>query len=141
MTWTAMRQRCINPTHTIYHKYGGRGIRVCDEWACSFQAFLNDMGPRPEGTTIDRFPDKNGNYEPSNCRWATAKEQRENTRRKDASISEENRRFVISPDHKLLLSSTDPLDRILLFEAFDVAELSKNQDEQALNEFAALSIL
>lgn len=61
-----------------YAIYGGRGVVVCERWRASFQNFLADMGERPEGMTIDRYPDKDGNYEPSNCRWATLKEQPNN---------------------------------------------------------------
>lgn len=80
-TWTGMRRRCENPRHKKFYFYGGRGIRVCSRWQ-SFKTFLSDVGPRPsEKHSLDRFPDKNGNYEPSNCRWATQKEQCRNTRR------------------------------------------------------------
>jgi hypothetical protein len=80
--WTEMIQRCENPRHKRYADWGGRGIRVCDRWRHSFTSFLEDMGPRPVGYSIDRFPDNDGNYEPGNCRWATAKQQNENRRRR-----------------------------------------------------------
>ena len=64
----------------MYANYGGRGITVCDRWLNSFENFLADMGECPEGLSIDRFPDNDGNYEPRNCRWATAKEQQRNRR-------------------------------------------------------------
>jgi hypothetical protein len=87
-TWNCMKIRCLNPKHTRYPDYGGRGITVCDRWIESFAAFLADMGERPEGMTIDRYPNKNGNYEPGNTRWATPKQQRANRRnvRTDAAI-------------------------------------------------------
>ena len=69
-----MLDRCYNPNNPEYARYGGNGVRVCEQWQV-FQGFLNDMGERPAGTSIDRFPDKDGNYEPSNCRWATPHEQ------------------------------------------------------------------
>lgn len=77
--WCSMRYRCTRPSTINYPLYGGRGITVCDRWS-SFEAFLADMGHAPDGQSIDRYPDKDGNYEPSNCRWATHVEQNRNMR-------------------------------------------------------------
>lgn len=76
-SWCAMRKRCQNEGANNYDIYGGRGIKVCDRWQ-KFENFLADMGERPTAKTLDRYPNKDGNYEPSNCRWATWIEQAQN---------------------------------------------------------------
>lgn len=82
-TWLNMRDRCRNENNPGYINYGGRGIIVCSRWD-SFSNFFSDMGRCPPGLTIDRI-NNDGNYEPSNCHWATSKEQSNNQRRrKDA---------------------------------------------------------
>lgn len=76
--WSGMKDRCQNPNHKDFHRYGGRGIRVCDAWLMSFAAFFRDMGPRPNRSyTIERC-DNDGNYTPGNCKWATIVEQNRN---------------------------------------------------------------
>lgn len=78
-SWCAAKMRCTCPTNDRWESYGGRGIKMCDRWVNSFENFYADMGNRPEGTTLDRI-DNNGDYEPSNCRWATSMQQMSNTR-------------------------------------------------------------
>jgi hypothetical protein len=75
--WQTMRDRCNNSNNARFHRYGGRGITVCDRWH-EFDNFYADMGDAPHGTSLDRI-DTDGNYEPSNCRWATPKQQSNNT--------------------------------------------------------------
>lgn len=77
--WVQMKWRCRSPKSPMYHHYGGRGIAVCERWL-NFENFLADMGEPPKGMSLDRI-NNDGNYEPSNCRWATQKDQCNNTRR------------------------------------------------------------
>ena len=80
--WHSMKQRCTNPNHAAWANYGGRGIRVCDEWLDSFEAFLVHVGPKPHPRlTFDRI-NNDGNYEPGNVRWATWSQQNSNQRRR-----------------------------------------------------------
>lgn len=79
-SWMSMKARCLDSDHDSYKWYGGRGITICDRWLASFEAFLADMGARPSlKHSIDRI-NNDGNYEPGNCRWATANEQAQNQR-------------------------------------------------------------
>lgn len=84
--WTGMNERCERASHKDFFNYGGRGITVCDRWRDDFWAFVADMGDRPEGMSLDRIDNDRG-YEPNNCRWATASEQRLNQRRTNTSES------------------------------------------------------
>lgn len=77
-TWVGIKNRCHNSNNPRYKNYGARGIIVCVEWRNSFEQFFKDMGKRPQGTSIDRI-NNDGNYEPSNCRWATKRQQSLNT--------------------------------------------------------------
>ena len=79
--WVDMKRRCFNKDYVQFKDYGGRGISVCPSWSDSFENFLADMGAAPAGLSLDRI-DNDGDYEPSNCRWATRLQQARNKRRK-----------------------------------------------------------
>jgi len=92
--WTNMWSRCTTPSSTGFHNYGGRAIRVCERWS-DFNNFLTDMGMRPSPRhSIDRI-DVNGNYEPTNCRWAEAKQQGRN-RRQQHYVTIQNRQMTLA---------------------------------------------
>lgn len=77
-TWCSIKQRCTNPKTKNYHRYGGRGINICNEWLNSFECFLKDMGSRPKGHSIDRIDNEKG-YFKENCRWVTFEQNCNNT--------------------------------------------------------------
>lgn len=76
-SWAAMKTRCTNPNGNRWQWYGGAGITICDEWMTSFAQFYADMGPRPDGHSLDRIEGSQGYY-PGNCRWATKSQQQRN---------------------------------------------------------------
>lgn len=86
ITYASMKHRCMDKNNI---NYGGRGVKVCDRWLESFENFYEDMGDRPDGCTLDRI-DVNGNYEPSNCRWADNTTQLINQRHKSRKTKHKN---------------------------------------------------
>jgi hypothetical protein len=79
-SWLGMKNRCLNSKDKFFNIYGGRGIKICDNWINSFDNFISDMGIKPKSNfSLDRI-NVDGNYEPSNCRWASPKEQANNRR-------------------------------------------------------------
>ena len=92
-SWVSMTSRCSNPGDPNWEMYGGRGIQVCERWM-SFESFLSDLGKRPTSTSIDRI-DSNGNYEPTNCRWATPEVQ-SNNKRNNRFVDFEGQRLTIA---------------------------------------------
>lgn len=119
--WNAMKQRCYNSRATGFKHYGGRGIVVCSEWRDSFKTFLSNMGLKPSSEySLDRI-DCNGNYEPSNCRWTTRREQNVNQR------------------HILKLHGTDCLGKFYEFAGISRAAVWKRMRQGMSREEAVLS--
>lgn len=104
-SWKHMKMRCRNPNDIYFRNYGGRGITVCDRWNNSFEAFVSDMGKRPEGYTLDRI-DVNGSYCPENCRWATKSDQ-DNNRRSTLKVSVKGVEMPLKQASKLLAFNYD----------------------------------
>lgn len=102
-TWCTMIARCHRPNATNYYNYGAKGISVCKRWRENFWDFIKDVGERPHGHSLDRFPNIKGDYKPSNVRWATAKQQQETVVRK----SQVGR--VMSKDHRAKMSKSAEL--------------------------------
>jgi hypothetical protein len=96
--WTDMRRRCYQPQRPDYHRYGGRGIKVCDRWRDSFENFFADMGPRPEGKTLERR-ENDGDYGPDNCCWESRREQLRNMRT--------NRRIAVFGETMTLVEASE----------------------------------
>lgn len=113
LVWESMRTRCNLPSASNYQYYGGRGIRVCERWD-SYQNFLADMGERPAGKTLDRWPNKDGHYELGNCRWATKREQRANQReyRRAPRLTREQREKIRADAQTLSLADFVRLYRV-----------------------------
>lgn len=94
MTWARMRDRCNNPNSALYHRYGARGIKVCERWD-NFRYFVSDMGPKPDvHHSIERI-DNDGGYDPFNCIWAMP-EQQQNNKRNCRYITHEGRKLTVA---------------------------------------------
>lgn len=124
-SWMQMKQRCYNSKSDQYYCYGARGIVVCQRWLDSFENFLKDMGNKPERSyTIDRI-DVNGNYEPSNCRWATSIEQANNRR---------DNKWIIYKGKKYTISNFARLFKVKVGTVF--ADLRRGlAEEQIINKY------
>ncbi len=128
--WAGMKGRCQNPKSPNYDLYGGRGIKVCEEWSNSFENFLADMGKRPSPQySLDRI-DTNGNYEPGNCRWATRTMQNRNQNiRKDNTSGVRGVRWT---EHKERWTALIGVNRgIVILGHFETKEEAKKAREQA----------
>lgn len=92
-SWSSMKLRCLNKNHIAYHRYGGRGIDICDRWN-DFAEFLKDMGSRPAGCSLDRI-DNNKGYYPDNCKWSSKREQANNTMQ-NVNVEYKGSKYTIS---------------------------------------------
>lgn len=111
-TYRSMIDRCYNPNTPGYAYWGGRGITVCPQWLEGYAAFKRDMGTRPKGKTLDRYPNNDGNYEPGNCRWATPSEQGRNTRATRYLTIQGVTKPLIEWSEEFSVCSTTILDRL-----------------------------
>jgi hypothetical protein len=110
--WAALKYRCLNPNSSKWKNYGGRGITVCKRWIDSFENFLEDMGERPEGSSLERI-NVDGNYEPGNCRWATQKEQQNNKRNNKKLTYKGKTQTIAEWSRELQISKVTLRERIL----------------------------
>jgi hypothetical protein len=108
--WLGMRARCKDKNLKYYCNYGGRGIKVCERWQV-FANFVEDMGPRPEGYSLDRI-NNDGNYEPNNCRWADKKQQSRNTRRTNKVVIDGKQYLIIDLADRAGMKADTILNRI-----------------------------
>lgn len=116
--WNGMKNRCYNENVYKYSDYGGRGIEVCERWKNSFVNFLNDMGRRPSKKhSLDRIK-VNGNYTPSNCRWATPKQQAKN-KRNNRWIVYKNRKKIFQEWATFFNVNSSTLDQMLKKHSFE----------------------
>jgi len=129
--WKQMRYRCSNPSHPDFRDYGARGITVCDRWQRDFLAFCQDMGPRPQGTSLDRR-DNDGPYSPENCRWATPLEQSNNSR-KNRFIEACGERLTVSQWARRLGWSREQVAALVEQpECLEIAELIRRDERTSI---------
>lgn len=118
--WGHIKSRCYNPNVYNYNNYGGRGIAMCDRWLNSFENFLLDMGERPSAKhSIDRI-NSNGDYEPSNCKWSTTKEQSRNLRT-NHWIKYDGERLILSDWANKLNATPSNLSRMIKQKSIEYA--------------------
>lgn len=129
--WNNVNERCFNPNQEHFADYGGRGITVCPEWRKeagpkAFCDYLDDnLGTCPEGMSLDRFPNNDGNYEPGNVRWATRKQQTDNrrTRKPDKPHRKQSNLTIgVSPNGKRFMSRIGVNGKMVYLGTYDTPE-------------------
>ncbi len=121
--WSSMKKRCLNVNHKAYHRYGGRGITVCDRWIGSFESFYADMGDKPDGYQLDRI-DNNKGYHKDNCRWVPPKLNARN--RSDNKLDEDTVSYIKTILKYKLLKQRE-LARILNISEVFVSDIKKGK--------------
>lgn len=119
-SWSGIIERCCNPKSGNYSMYGAKGITMCERWRSSFENFLEDMGDRPTGTSIDRI-DVYGNYEPSNCRWSDAKTQARN-RSNNVRYEYDGKNLTLAEWSEITGIRSDTLNRRIKRQGWSVEE-------------------
>lgn len=136
--WQLMKYRCYSKKCKQYKYYGARGVVVCDRWKHSFENFNEDMGDRPTtNLTLDRFPNMDGNYEPSNCRWATMKEQCAN-RRSNIWINYNGKSMIVSEWATILKTNQSNMSRMLKSKSFSEVYDFYNNKLKKTNPYLSL---
>ncbi len=127
--WAAMKQRCYDPNKDNYHRYGARGIKVCDEWLNNFEQFYKDMGDCPEGLTIER-KDCNGNYCKENCVWDSKNMQGYNTNIRINNTSGRTGVYCVKPNTwTAAIGAEDKLIHLGTFHSYDSAVKAREEAE------------
>ena len=124
-SWQKAKSRCYKPSDPKFPLYGARGITMCARWQASFAAFLEDMGWRPSPKhSLDRYPDNNGNYEPGNCRWATAKKQ-SNNRRSNVIVTVDGEKYTLKQFAEMNAVNYKSLHSLVRYQRLEPAQAIK----------------
>jgi hypothetical protein len=139
--WANMKRRCYRPKCKCYKHYGGRGVKVCDDWLSSFQSFYRDMGPRPSPKhTLDRI-NGDGNYEPGNCRWTTQSVQIMNRKKRLGTSSKYRGVCMKKGTGKFIAAIKHNGKQITLGTFSNEIDAAKEYNSKALEIHGSLAVL